>query len=185
MVAIPVGFAVVSCVDPTHHGAMATIAHTPGFVLPVPAERWTPPGDGIRLDGLAFDPKTELHITLVGTALGRELHAVFGASARAVVDAAFAAQDWRFRRTGRHLLLRRTYVENGQALLVHSIVELIELPAMAAFHRTLGRALGRQLPVPPAHVTQYTAGRAQGIGVPSPARLRAFAVRALSPGELH
>lgn len=155
----------------------------PGFVLPVPADRWPPPENGIHLDGLAFDPKAELHITLVGTALGRELHAAFGGHAGAMIRQVRDTMAWRFERTGRQLLLRKPLVEHGRVAIAHSIIELVDVPAMASFHRALGRLLGRQLPLPPAHVTLHTAGRAQGIGVSSPARLRAFTVRALSPHE--
>ena len=184
MIVLPVGVAVVRCVDPTHHGAMATIAHTPGFVLPVPVDRWPPPENGIRLDGLAFDPKTELHITLVGSALGHELQAAFDGQAGATVRQLRDAMDWHFRRSGRQLLLRKRFVEHGRVVVAHSIIELVELPAMAPFHRALGCLLGRQLPLPPAHVTLFTAGHAQGIGVSSPARLRALTVRTLSAHEL-
>ncbi|HVI59588.1 MAG TPA: hypothetical protein VM619_12070 [Luteimonas sp.] len=162
---------------------MPAIAHPATRVLPVPPARWPPPGDRIRLEAVEFAPKNELHVTLVGNALGRELRAVFGARARALVDAAFDAQDWRFRRTGCQLLLRKAYADAGTAHVAHSIVELVELPAMAPFHRALGHALGRQLPLPPPHVTLYTAGRAQGIGVSSLARLRAFTLRELLAGE--
>lgn len=134
----------------------------------------------IRLDAVEFAPKDELHVTLVGNALARELRAAFGEHAPAVVEAAFDAQDWRLGRTGRRLLLRKACVEAGATRVAHSIVELVELPAMAPFRRALGRALGRQLPLPPPHVTLYTAGRAQGIGVSSPTRLRAFTVRELA-----
>jgi hypothetical protein len=163
---------------------MATIAHGPSIVLPVPPDRWPPPGDGVRLDQLALDPKPELHVTLVGTSLGRELQATFGASAAARVGEARSALDWHFERTGLSLLLRKPVADQGRGAVAHSIVELVDLPAMAHLHRALGRLLGRQLPVPPAHVTLYTAGCAQGIGVSNPARLRAFAVRRLLPGEL-
>lgn len=149
-------------------------------VLPIAPAAWPPPAAPVVLDELAFAPKTELHVTLVGGALGRELQAVFGARARALVEAAFAAQDWRFARSGQRLLLRKPFIDAGAAGMAHSIVELIEVPAMAPFHRALGRALGRQLPVPPPHVTLYTAGRAQGIGVSSPARLRAFTLREIT-----
>jgi hypothetical protein len=163
---------------------MTTITHIPGFVLPVPPGRWPPPADGVRLDGLAFDPKPELHVTLVGSALGRELLATFGGSTIALVDAARDAIDWRFERGGRRLLLRKTLIEHGHTTVAHSIIELVDLPAMACFHRRLGRLLGRQLPVPPPHVTLHTAGRVQGIGVSSPARLRAFTVRMVAAKEV-
>jgi hypothetical protein len=162
---------------------MATNAHTSGFVLPVPPARWPPPAGGLRLDDLQFDPKPELHITLVGSALGRELQATFGGSAATLVREARNALDWQFERSGRHLLLRKTFAERGHVLVAHSIIELVDLPAMASFHRALGRLLGRELPVPPPHVTLYTAGDAQGIGVSSPARLRAFTERVVAAKE--
>lgn len=148
------------------------------LVLPVAPDCWAPPRHGVEIDGIAFTPKPELHVTVIGNRLGRELREVFaGPWLRAAVTAALDAQDWRFTHSGRHWLLRKPFVEDGQRNVAHSIIERIELPAMAQFHRELERLLGRQLPVPPPHVTLYVAGRAQGIGVSSVSRLRAFAVQ--------
>lgn len=162
--------------------ARATAPHT--LVLPIAPERWPPPQATVEVDGLHLEPKPELHVTLVGTALGAELHATAGNHAGALVRALRDAHDWRFERSDRHLLLRKAVVEDGRVVVAHSLIERIDLPAMAPFHRALGRLLGRQLPVPPPHVTLYTAGRPQGIGVSSPARLRAFTVRRVAAGEL-
>jgi hypothetical protein len=153
-------------------------------VLPIAPDRWPRPATAIALDGLQLAPKPELHVTLVGRALAAELHATFGDRAAALIDAARRAQDWRFERTGHCLLLRKAFVEDGRAAVAHSLVELVELPAMAPFQRALGRRLGRQLPVPPPHVTLYTNGNPQGIGISRPARLRAFTVRDVMPREL-
>jgi hypothetical protein len=153
------------------------------LVLPIAPERWPPPRAATGIDGLHLDPKPELHITLVGTALGAELHATFGNHASALVHAVRDAHDWRFERGNLRLLLRKAVVEDGRVVVAHSLIECIDLPAMASFHRALGSLLGRQLPVPPPHVTLYTAGRAQGIGVSSPARLRAFTVREVAARE--
>lgn len=156
----------------------------PSDILPIPPSRWPPPRTAIELDGLRLDPKPELHLTLVGRALSAELQATFGDRAEALVEAARDALDWRFERTGHLRLLRKPLSgDDGHTLLAHSLVELVHLPAMAPFHRALGHLLGRQLPLPPPHVTLYTAGRAQGIGVSSPARLRAFTLRRIAPGE--
>ncbi len=163
---------------------MTTFAHAAGMVLPLPPDRWPPPAGGIRLDGLAFDPKPELHVTLVGSALGHELQVTFGGSAIARVREARNALDWRFERSGRLVLLRKPLAGCSKGSVAHSIIELVHLPAMAPFHRALGRLLGRQLPVPPAHVTLYTAGDARGIGASSPARLRAFTVRVVATKEI-
>ena len=167
-----------------HDAAMAppTIPHA--LVLPIAPEHWPPPRAAIEIDGVPLAPKPELHVTLVGRALGAELHAAFGDRAEGLVAAARDAHDWGFKRRGDWLLLRKPLTVDGHAVIAHSLVERVDLPAMAPFHRALGRLLGRQLPLPPPHVTLYTAGRAQGIGVSSPARLRAFAVRHVTAAEL-
>lgn len=152
------------------------------LLLPVDAAAWAPLPPVLVLDGIRFAAKRELHLTLIGRALGAELQAACARDhgfAAAVADAV-AAADWSFRRTGRYLrLLRR-----GEGRRRHSIIERIELPAMAPFHARLGRLLGRALPVPPPHVTLYTAGDPRGIGVPDEASLARCAARPVDADEL-
>src|SRR5690606_28608193 len=124
-------------------------------VLPIPPERWAPPAAPLRVDGLVLQPKPELHITLVGNALGRELHHVFGDRTGYLVDEAVAALEWNWTRTGERLLLRRTTGRPGEQVTAHSVIERIRLPAMRQLHRSLGRLLGRELPLPPPHVTLF------------------------------
>ena len=151
------------------------------LVLPIAPDCWPPPRAGVEIDGIAFEPKPELHITLIGNRLGRELRRTFAAPwLAAAVGTALDVGDWRFTRGHRCWLLRKPFIEDGRLRVAHSIIERVELPAMASFHHELGRLLGRQLPVPPPHVTLYVAGRAEGIGVSSGARLRAFTLRELS-----
>jgi hypothetical protein len=155
------------------------------LVLPVPRHAWPPPARPVLLDGLLFVPKRELHITLIGSALGRELHAAMaGPSLDAAIATAVTAQDWRFTRSGRLLRLQTSIEDEGSTRTVGSIIELIDLPAMAAFHAALSRLLGHALPVPPPHVTLYTQGSLKGIGVPSDADLRALRVREVDATEL-
>jgi hypothetical protein len=163
-----------------HHVRWPVPGAGDSLVLPIPPGEWAPPREGVEVDGIAFAPKPELHLTLVGGQLGRELRAAFAESwLAAAVTAALDAQEWRFTRTGRHWLLRKPFVAQGKRKTAHSIVEHVELPAMAPFHRELGRLLGRQLPVPPPHVTLYVAGRKQGIGVATIAQWRAYRMREL------
>ncbi len=64
------------------------------LVLPIPKATWPLPAHAVILDGLRFEPKKELHITLVGAALGRELRAAFPAAGLdAALDAAIAPHD--------------------------------------------------------------------------------------------
>lgn len=146
-----------------------------------------PPPAAVDFHGRRFEPKRELHVTLVGTALGRELRAVLGGRRDAATRPAFEALDWSLARTGEGALIERTG-ERGRATRVATVIEFVELPAMAHFHRWLGGLLGRELPVPPPHVTLYTHGDARGIGIPTPRALRAMArarieVSALRPAD--
>lgn len=155
------------------------------LLLPIDPGTWAPPVAGVRVDAQNFAPKPELHVTLVGRRLGQLLLAS-PAERRyrtLVARTAFEALDWRWRRTQQLLWLEKHGAQGGPDDRMHALVELIELPAMADFHRQLGTLLGRELPVPPPHVTLYTAGKARGIGVPTQAALREFTVRAVSPSE--
>ena len=156
---------------------LSNAPHT--LILPIDTDAWSLPSQGVVVDGIAFAAKTELHITLIGSRLGRELYTTLAPEfLRDQLDQAFAAQDWEFSRSGRLVLLTRraqmATTTQAVAPTRRSIIELVELPAMRPFHQTLGRLLGRQLSVPPAHVTLYTAGDPRGIGLPDPARLRAL-----------
>jgi hypothetical protein len=148
------------------------------LLLPIDPGCWPPPAHGLRLDGLDFAAKRELHVTLVGRALGEELQARMagGPDLCAAITAAAHALDWRLARPGRYCLLRKQ--------TAHSIIERVELPAMAVFRQRLGDLMARTLPVPPPHVTLYTCGDDDGIGVPSGEALCALAVREVERGEL-
>lgn len=160
---------------------MAARARWPGWtkqhtlLLPVPPADWPPPATPVTVDGFTLHPKRELHITLVGTRLGRELRTAADAG-RIDTDAvrrAFEQQDWAWSRTGRRTLLHAPPKRRGGPER-HSLIEPLELPAMARFHGALGTLLDRELPVPPPHVTLYVAGTHQGIGLPDPETLARY-----------
>lgn len=164
-------------------GTALTAQHT--LVLPIAKRAWPPPAGAVLVGGLRFAPKRELHITLIGSALGRELQATCRAHALSeALDEALDAQDWQHARSGRLRQLCRQTTSAGVRRTTGSIIELVELPAMAPFHAALGRLLGRTLAVPPPHVTLYNYGSAKGIGVASDEALRALSVRELTAGDL-
>lgn len=152
------------------------------LLLRIPPTRWPPPRAPLVLDGIAFRPKDELHVTLVGRALAAELQAAQAGDARlrAAVERLRAGFDGSLARQRQWLRLEK--VEDGRT--VGSLIERLELPAMAGLHRALGDLLGRALPVPPPHVTLYTAGDERGIGVPDEAALARWSVRAVAACEL-
>lgn len=145
------------------------------LLLPVAPGQWPMPAGPVTVDGITLHPKRELHITLVGNALGRELEAgeARGDIGRDAVRQAFEARDWRWTRTGRRVRLEAPPRRKGGPVR-HALVELVDLPAMAGFHAALGQLLGRALPVPPPHVTLYVAGTDRGIGLPDPDTLARY-----------
>lgn len=147
------------------------------LLLPIGAEAWPLPRATPALDGIAFVPKRELHVTLVGRALGAELRE---AGRQADALAACAALDWRFRRRGEWWRLRDASGDRQR----HSIIERIDLPALDTLYARLEAMLGRRLPRPPPHVTLYVAGDGHGIGVPDESRFARLAVRRVDADEL-
>jgi hypothetical protein len=158
------------------------------MLLRIPTHAWAPPTNPVRLrEGIELAPKQELHITLVGSRLGAELRQSLGeAFLDDALHAAIGQLDWRFQRSGRWLLLgKRDHGGEGIGMrLRHSLVEPVALPAMAPLHHALGRLLGRELPVPPPHVTLAVAGDPSGIGLASPSMLRACTLRQVAAAEL-
>ena len=158
---------------------------TPSLILPIARRDWPPPDAPIMIDGVRLQPKSQLHVTLVGTALGEELlRSVARPRLHDTVARALATHGTHPMRTRTWNLLRKPFDEDGRSGVAHSVIEHVHLPAMAPLHAALGRLLGRQLPVPPPHATLYTAGDDRGIGVSSPKRLRALCVRLVEPSEL-
>lgn len=157
------------------------------LVLPIPPERWPPPSTTVTVDGVTFQPKRELHVTLIGRGLGQSLHGEPGRRGFRVqsVREAFGRLEWNFSRTGQYLRLeKRELAGRGRGRAIGAIIERIELPALAQFYDSLADLLGRKLAIPPPHVTLYTAGRSQGIAVPDVPTLQRLAVREVAASEL-
>ena len=143
---------------------------------------WPVPPYAVAVSGTRFEPKRELHVTVIGSTLGARLSDAIGCRALredALVQA-FEALDWSFERT--HTLLRLAKDEDGTR--VESLIEPIAMPALAQFHRALGELLGESLPTPPPHVTLYTAGSDEGVGVPDEATLRERLIAQVDPAAL-
>jgi len=156
------------------------------LLLPVNASAWASPAGPVLLDGHHFVPKPELHVTLIGRALGQQLLASPGERRyrTLVARTAFESLDWSLTRTGTLLRLEKHGAEGGPDDRMGAIIELIELPAMVEFYLQIGMLLGRELSVPPPHVTLYTAGKAKGIGITNANALREFTVRPIQINEL-
>ena len=167
-----------------HHVAWPGWTPQKTLVLPLSPEQWPPPVETLKVDGLTFLPARELHVTLVGRWLGPALQSDPGR--RHAVREAFMKLDWGFTRTGEQLRLEKHELPGGggHGRAISSIIERIEMPAMASFYNDLALLLERGLAIPPAHVTLYTTGRSQGIAVPDVATLQRLTVHEVQmPGS--
>ena len=164
---------------------MPRIGESGSLVLPLDAAAWPPPRGTAIVEGVRLQPKAALHLTVFGRRLGSELRATLAPSyLEDALRHAWHPAAWRISRGGRLLLLRRMVPGDGGPVAVHSVIECVQVAGMAPFHHALGRLLGRQLPVPPPHVTLYAAGRESGIGVANMRQLRALTVRQVAPAQL-
>lgn len=154
------------------------------LVLNIPASLWPPPTRGVQIDGLAFAPKSELHVTLMGHALFDEMHAQLSQRVRRRLLAEARTWQWRIDRPGELRLLEHHDPAQPGSPPARSIIEMIDLAGAEDFYRLHEQHSGRQLPRSPPHVTLYTQGDAAGIGVPDAATLRRLTARTLTREEL-
>ncbi|HET9485198.1 MAG TPA: hypothetical protein VFO79_14650, partial [Xanthomonadales bacterium] len=165
----------------------------PGFsrdktlILPIPPDAWPPPTDGLTLDGSDFEPKSELHVTILGSEYGAYVHDAVknGFLREADFVRAFERQPWGFARTGEYRLLARDKQrDDGTTLRAKSIVAMLSMSSMQAFHYWLAARLGIDPIVPPPHVTLWVSGDRNGIGLTCEEDLAESTVLVLDRGQL-
>ena len=145
-------------------GAGAWHPDWPGFepggslVLPLPDERFRQLEPRLCVDGIELRRKREFHATLLDAALGTRVR-----DSVPDVAARFAKLDWQWQLTGERWLLR----EDKGSGAAHTVIELLDMPALNAFRRDLSAPLGDEIPDAPAHVTLYLANSDRGIGLSS------------------
>ncbi len=134
------------------------------LLLPLREIDFSAYGTAFELEGRSFAPKSEHHITLIGTALATELAAVPGA--RETIEALIAVWsnpgNWRYRLTTEYRLIGKEPPSEDL-----SIVVMARLAPAKSLYAALHRALRRAVERPPLHVTLYTAGDSRGISLPT------------------
>ena len=165
------------------------MTHWPGFrddggvILPLDAAGLLPVDAPrrLRLDGQLLVLKQEFHLTLLGRDQGRAARTALG---EARLASLFQALDWTIRETGRYALLHKTKQEWDGPLDCWSLVQHLQVPAMAWFRDAVARESGMPLDCGLPHVTLYVAGDPYGIGVPGVDAYRAVFVREVAATEL-
>ncbi|MFA6272683.1 MAG: hypothetical protein WC693_06370 [Patescibacteria group bacterium] len=166
------------------------------LLIPLRKEDFGLSEEKIRFRGKIFDPKKELHITVVGRKLGQALEKAIEANPglnitlmHTVEEATWHKQDWTYKKKDEmyHVSKDREEVNpQGEVKVIHaeSIILMVEAPGVDKFYKELSGLLGKYLEVPPVHVTLYTHGDTVGIGLSNQASFEEFVVGRVLPDEL-
>lgn len=148
-----------------------------GLVMPVAehALRAALPAE-ITVDGLMLTRKHEFHLTLLDRSEATRAAATISDQQLLGLISGLA---WEAQALGLPWLIRDERRGGGWR---HSVVQLVDLPALARFRSAIASACAHPLPAMPAHVTLYVAGDPAGIGLGSHARFEALRQRQLVIG---
>lgn len=157
----------------------------PGFndegtvLIELPPEVFCLANNSVVIDSESFDPKKELHITLIGTELGLVLQRKIkqGRVSETLLQQSFEKIDWSFKQTGPLHMLSRTKASVKQM----SIILLLDMPGVKTFYQQLKKLgiIEPTTPLPPAHITLYTQNCANGIGVSTEEVLKTLSIKTL------
>lgn len=156
---------------------------------------WDDPGlpeKRICFRGEWFEPKDELHVTVIGKQAGALLRERVeqDPATGVLIRQGFEAIDWQYVPAGPVHVLSRPAKESesreqGMAR-EKTIIFRINMPGMAQFYDALKSRdlITTDTPVPPPHITLYTRNCPGGMGLPDEARLLELTENVLSVSEL-
>lgn len=161
------------------------------LLIPLNKEDFELSDEKVEFLGLVFEPKEEVHITVIGRDLGQILEEA--ARSDPVIESqikqAIKKTDWSYKKRHKmyHVSKDKKVVDSQRDIeVVHteSIILMVEVVGIEHFYEKLGRIVGMELEVPPTHVTLYTYGDSFGIGLPNQAAFEEFVTREVLPNEL-
>jgi len=145
----------------------------------------------VRIEDAWFEPKDELHITVISKRVGRTLSEKMSLdpALAARVTKKFEAIDWGFEPVGPvHIISRlKEKLEDEGATLRHekTIILKLSMPGMSDFYEALKALdlISVDTSTPPPHVTLYTLNCPTGISLASNKTLDDLSCRTLSIRE--
>ncbi len=140
-------------------------AKTGTILLDIRDETLIDSDEAAQLAAEGFQPKVELHQTVIGFKQGRQIKKAIKARPELADQIAELAEttEWGAQPTGERYRLRKQY--EGEDEPRESIIEMVETPGAGGFIAQLNELTGLALEEQPPHVTLYTKGNPQGIGV--------------------
>jgi hypothetical protein len=126
-----------------------------------------------------FEPKDELHITILSQQAAEQVNAHFKKNRRdgQAVEELIQKTDWSFKKQERLYHIR----EDDET---ETIVQMVEVVGLEDFLTSLGNILEAQLDPPPTHLTLYMRGTDIGIGLPTNKSLTDKLQTEVKPEEL-
>ena len=134
--------------------------------------------DPVTYHGKSFQPKEEVHITILGSRLSEELTEAMDEdpSLRRRLQAAIKETEWTYE------LHNEWYhvVDGGE----ETIIRMVGVPSLPEFYRRVTRMAGVEIPDRPTHVTLYLHNSDEGIGIATEEQFKQLVVGELSPEYL-
>lgn len=133
----------------------------------------------VHYQGRVFDPKPELHITIVSADAAETVRSFIerkpddAVHVQEIVD----ETSWVFRELD-------SFYHVVEAPEVETIIQMVEVPHMADFFSRLSGLVGKGFILPPTHVTLYMRGTEKGIGLPTQTVFDQLVQNPIRPEEL-
>jgi len=131
-----------------------------------------------QVAGEVFNPKAELHVTLLGSSTLRDLPA----DTAACIAAHAARENWYVELLEQYWLLRNPAAEQGKTTA--SIIQMVEVYPLQAFLAAANQRHALVLQPPPTHITLYVQGGGCGIALNDHDSWRHLRQRRLFASEL-
>lgn len=131
----------------------------------------------VRYLGKVFQPKSELHITIVSQDAEQILKYLNNHPQDGSLQDLILSTDWSFRKL-------EQFYHVVEAPEVETLIQMVELPMLQAFFKDLSKLVGRGFELPPTHVTLYTRGTEKGISLPNQIVFKELAKTSMRPREL-
>lgn len=140
----------------------------------------------VRYLGQVFQPKSELHITIVSQDAEHILkylndHPQDSGNLQDLI----LSTDWSFRKQEQfYHVVESPEIATEAGIPVETIIQMVELPMLQAFLKDLSKLVGRGFELPPTHVTLYTRGTEKGISLPNQIVFKELVKASMRPREL-
>jgi hypothetical protein len=161
----------------TAQGSASFDAESAYLVVQLDKHDFGLPDGEVAYRGRIFQPKEELHITILSRSAAETLKQRREGQPTDLdrVKQLIEDTDWSYRK-------RNEFYRVEEVPGIESIVQMVDAPSLSAFFRELSQIAGQELEPPPAHVTLYTRGNPKGIGLSTRAIFEQRVKEAVQPG---